>query len=142
METKYVFVLENDPARISAMQEVLTNFLPRVSATYINNAPEAIEYLRQHLAQVAAISLDHDLGPEEDRGGVQFDPGSGRDVAAYLGSLAPSCPVIIHTDNFFVRPTMQKMLDRGGWHHSFVAPGNGTGWVAQSWLPLLKSLLQ
>lgn len=137
----HVFILESDPSRISAMREELAEHLPGVESTFFDNAPEAIAFLDAQIERLSLISLDHDLGTESVRNGRLFDPGSGRDVAHYLCGFAPSCPVILHTDNFFVRPTMQAILDEGGWEHSFVAPGNGTRWVADAWISRVSDLL-
>jgi hypothetical protein len=135
-----VFVLENDPERIRAMKASLAKHLPDVSATFIDNAPEAISWLKEHLSVVKVISLDHDLGEEIVRNGEPFNPGSGRDVAGYLAALTPCCQVIVHTDNLFVRRTIQGLLTAGGWNHRTVAPGNLTAWVEREWIGAVAEL--
>ena len=136
-----LFVLENDPERVSAMQDALLSEMPSVETTYIDNVPDAIMWLSKNLHTVDLISVDHDLGAEGTQDGQPFDPGSGRDIANYLAARTPKCPVIIHTDNFFVRPTMQAALDAGNWDHTYVAPGNGTAWVLRKWIPKVKTAL-
>lgn len=136
-----LFVLENDPERVSAMQDALLSEMPSVKATYFDNAPDAVAWLSRNLNAVDLISLDHDLGPEATRDGQPFDPGSGRDIANYLKERTPRCPVILHTDNFFVRPTMQAALDAGKWDHTYVAPGNGNSWVLRQWIPKVREAI-
>jgi CheY-like chemotaxis protein len=137
----HIFILENDAERISAMKEALAERLPNVESTFITNAPDAIVWLKNHFDHVSLISLDHDLGAESVRDGRPFDPGRGRDVCEYLAQLTPRCHVILHTDNFFVRPTMQGILDQGGWKHTFVAPGNRTWWVGEVWIQRVVEFL-
>ena len=110
-------------------------------STILDNSPDAIVWLSQNLIHCGVISLNHDLGPERLRDGVMFDPGTGRDVANYLSERSPVCPVILHTDSFFIRPRLQSILDSSNWAHTFVSPGNGTDWINNAWLPVVLKLL-
>lgn len=141
MTRKLIFVLENDPVRIGAMRESLESSMLSAAATMIDNVPDAVLWLSRHLPHCGVISLDHDLGGEQIRDGGPFDPGSGRDIANYLAERTPVCPVLLHTDNFFVRPRMVSILESGSWEHSFVSPGNGVAWVVRDWLPQIIRLL-
>ncbi len=141
MTSRLIFVLENDPVRIGAMRESLESSMLAGSATFIDNAPDAVAWLSRNLGRCGVISLDHDLGGEQMRDGCSFDPGSGRDIANYLAERTPVCPVLLHTDNFFVRPGIISVLESGSWKHSFVSPGNGIAWVSREWLPQIIRLL-
>ena len=135
MALKMIFVLDNGPARIEAIWKSLRSRELDKATTIVDNVPDAIFWLSRNLHNCGVISLTHDLGGEQIRDGFLWDPGTGRDIANYLAERSPVCPVILHTDNFFVRPQMQCILDRGEWSHSFVAPGNRMDWVEKEWLP-------
>ena len=44
----------------------------------------------KRFSQAALISLDHDLNPSP---GAKTDPGTGMDVARFIGDFLPVCPV-------------------------------------------------
>src|SRR5256885_15001425 len=100
-----VVILEDDPARIAAMRACLTEVLPGTEIVVFEQAQAMIAWLGCNLAQVALISLDHDL-PLLDQSGRAIDCGTGRQVADYLASLPPTCPVIVHSSNSFCAPGM------------------------------------
>jgi hypothetical protein len=54
------------------------------SVLHYGNAPDMLQWLRENLAQAIPIALDHDLGASRIRDNQRFDPGIGRDVAAFL----------------------------------------------------------
>ncbi len=136
-----LLVVENDEQRLREMRRVCADQNPPLQFVEMTNAPDAIMWLSKHVNSVGLISLDFDLGTDEELANAEFDVGNGGDVARWLGARAPFCPVILHTDNFFCRPTMQKALAAGGWAHYYVAPGNGTSWIANAWLPLVLRCL-
>jgi len=76
------------------------------------------------------ISLDHDLNPMP---GVTTDPGTGLDVAQFLGDFLPVCLVLIHTSNMDRVWTMHNELRFAGWIVDRVGP-IGTDWIETSWL--------
>ena len=140
LSQKLIFVLENDPARIEAMKAALALHELESVSMFIDNSPDAVVWLSRNLPRCGLISLDHDLGGEQIRDGQMFDPGTGRDIACYLAERSPVCQVIIHTDNFFIRPRMQNILDSGNWTHTYVSPGNSVAWVCDDWLPKVLNL--
>jgi NAD+-processing family protein with receiver domain len=71
--------------------------------------------LGAHLAEVAPISLDHDLPLPIELDGRRSDPGTGRMVADYLAYQPPVCPVIVHSSNDHFAPGMlMVLLERNG----------------------------
>ena len=137
-----ILIVENDPRRLVAMHAELEEFLPKALIVEFTNAPAAILWLESHWHLVSLISLDFDLGTDEELANEDLDVGTGGDVAAWLSQRTQFCPVMLHTDSFFTRPTMQKLLDAGGWRHDYVTPGNGTAWVAEKWMPMVLQKLK
>ena len=91
---RVVAILEDDPARIAAMRACLDELLPGAAAAFFEDAMQMIAWLGRHLGDVVLISLDHDLPLRADRGRT-VDCGTGRQVADYLASVPPICPVIV-----------------------------------------------
>src|SRR5262245_12649783 len=71
------------------------------------------------LANVALISLDHDLNKEHE---CSPDPGDGVMIAEFLSKLSPICPVILHTSNGERVWSMDNELRFGGWTVERVMP--------------------
>src|SRR6266478_5544109 len=88
----------------------------------------------------ALISLDHDLLPAA---GTMGDPGTGLDVAKFLGDFLPVCPVLLHSSNTDRVYLMFNELRFAGWTVEILdragLPGNG--WVLSSWLQSVRRLL-
>ncbi len=138
---KTIVIVENDHRRIDAMKSEIAGAYSNVEVHFFTNAPAAIAWLEKNWCAVDLVSLDFDLGTDEELANPEFLVGTGGDVAEWLARREQFCPVILHTDSFFTRPTMQRALDAGNWKHQFVTPGNGTGWVASLWLPMVQQHL-
>ena len=98
--------------------------------------------MREHLARCAIICLDHDLGPSRTRDGAEFDPGTGRDVADFLATYDPVCPVNIHTTNTLASPGMEMSLRDAGWSCSRVIPYGDTAWIAEWWIEEVENAMR
>ena len=85
----------------------------------------------------ALISLDHDLNPMPE---ATVDPGTGVDVARFLGDFMPVCPVLIHSSNIDRVYSMHNELRFAGWMVDRVGP-LGTDWIETSWLRRARELL-
>jgi CheY-like chemotaxis protein len=129
-----VVILEDDPDRIREMSACLHGRFSEYEVVVFDNAPDMIERLSQHLEEVRLICLDHDLGPNRLRAGRVFDPGTGRDVADYLATRQPVCPIVIHTTNNLAAPGMEMVLEDTGWVHSRIVPYNDLEWVREGWI--------
>jgi hypothetical protein len=81
---------------------------------------------------VVLISLDHDL-PVRSRNGARIDCGNGRQVADYLASLPPTCPVIVHSSNDSCATGMFFALKDAGWPCRRVYPCEGYTWIGGAW---------
>ena len=89
-----------------------------------------IRWLNAHLGEAALISLDHDLEPE--RAGE--DPGTGRDVVAFLAGRSAVCAVIVHTSIGTAASGMCFALEGAGWSSIRVVPVDELEWVKGDWI--------
>lgn len=117
-----IVILEDNDARQSVMRECLESSKPTFPAHFFKTAAEAISWLKFHLSKTVFIALDHDLelieGPDQ-----QFiDSGTGREVAEYLATLTPVCPILIHTTNVFAGIGMEMVLKGAGWKAKRIVP--------------------
>jgi len=136
--TAHIAILEDDEGRTDAMRVRLREFFPNYEPVFFDNAPDMIEWLRDHLPSTVLICLDHDLGPNRILDGEVFDPGTGQDVVNYLSTQEPLCPVIIHTANYLAAPGMELMLNESGWTCSRVIPVNELEWIDNAWVPEIR----
>ena len=99
-----------------------------------------IAWLGEHLGRVILLSLDHDL-PLRGPAGEAIDCGTGREVADFLASVPPTCPVIVHSSNNFFAPGMFFALKDSGWPCSRVYPSDNTAWIAASWADQVRQFV-
>lgn len=125
-------ILEDDAGRITAMRECAADVLPGVEVAIFDSAQEMISWLRQNLVDVVLISLDHDL-PIKDAAGNATDFGTGKQVADFLATMAPTCPVIVHSSNDAGAAGMFFALKDANWPYSRVYPCNDLAWIEGSW---------
>ena len=114
-----VAILEDQAPRAEAMCAEIQRRAPHLQTVVFDNAPDMIFWLPDHVAALALVSLDHDLGPNRERDGRSFDPATGRVVATVLANLTPACPVIIHSENVDAALAAVDLVDRLGvsWTH-------------------------
>ncbi|MCZ6564754.1 MAG: hypothetical protein O6852_01255, partial [Gammaproteobacteria bacterium] len=89
-------VLEDNLNRTESFYEAASLTDTKVSIKVWRIASLMIEELPNYINEASLISLDHDLYKHKDD---DPDPGTGREVANYLSTLVPSCPIIIHSTN-------------------------------------------
>src|SRR3954453_13414608 len=124
MQPSFVVILEDHMGRAAAMRLVAARVLPEINVVVFDSAPDMIRWLDGCLPHTVLISLDHDLlpqGPRDARGHL-CDPGTGRDVAHYLGGFPCVCPVIVHPSNVQAAPGMLRVLREAVWICSAVTP--------------------
>jgi hypothetical protein len=134
-------ILEDDPNRIVAMRACLAETLPGIGVVFFEDAQKMIAWLAEHLGEVVLISLDHDL-PLRTQEGRTIDCGTGRQVADYLASVPPTCPVIVHSSNGHCAPGMVFALTDACWPCSCVYPCNDTAWVVGAWADQVRQYAQ
>ena len=136
-----VAILDDEPDRLNAMAPLLRERFPQFTVVAFDNAPDINAWLADNLQSCVLICLDHDLGPNRQRDGDVFDPGTGRDVANNLAACFPVCPIIIHTTNTDARPGMIFALEDAGWAVSYVSPYEDVRWIREVWADAVRDVL-
>ena len=130
---KVILILDDNEDRLTAMKSLLVEPYPQYRIVLFDNAPDTIEWLKENLSSVVVMSLDHDLGPNRERDGQVFDPGTGKDVVDFLGTQKPVCPLLVHSSNYEGRNRMKFSLEAAGWVTSFAIPHDELEWIYDTW---------
>ena len=136
----FLAILEDDSNRIAAMRACVADLLPGIETVFFDSARVMISWLRQHLGDVALISLDHDL-PLRNAIGETADFGTGRQVVDFLASIPPTCPVIVHSSNDTCASGMFFALKDANWPCSRVYPCDDLAWIKSLWAAQVYRLL-
>src|SRR6266542_2628728 len=134
---KTILILEDNDERIAAFQKTVPALGEGFDLKVWRDAPSMCAECDAYFPRAAMISLDHDLNPMP---GVITDPGTGLDVAQFLGDFLPACPVLIHTSNMDRVWSMHNELRFAGWIVDRVGP-LGADWIEKSWLQRVRQLL-
>jgi ADP-ribosylglycohydrolase len=134
---KTILILEDNDDRIKAFQKTVATLKDGFELKVWHDAPSIIAECEAFFPTAALISLDHDLNPLP---GAVVDPGTGVDVARFLGDFLPVCPVLIHSSNTDRVYSMHNELRFAGWTVDRVGP-LGTDWIETSWLHTARQLL-
>lgn len=126
-------MLEDDPARLTAMREALVAVAKRVGASEFRcivwaSAHDFIEHAQSLLPLAAVVSLDHDLVTLPDG----TDPGDGLDVAKFLAAQPVVPPIIVHSSNGARAAMMLGELELAGKACARVVP-IGEDWIQRDW---------
>src|SRR5262245_50030208 len=126
---KTVLILEDNDERIAAFQEAAARFGKNFTLKVWRDAPSMIAECEEFFPTAALISLDHDLSPAPD---ATVGPGTGLEVAQFLGDFLPVCPVLVHSSNVDRVYSMLNELRFAGWTADRVEP-HGSDWIRSSW---------
>jgi len=137
----FVAILEDNGDRVAAMRTALGAALPGARPVFFAEARTMMTWLESHLVGVILISLDHDL-PVRGAPGQSFDCGTGRQVAEYLATLPPTCPIIVHSSNANASFAMHAVLDSAGWPCRRVTPSADLAWVDFAWAGQILTYLR
>src|SRR5437879_13115964 len=88
---KTVLILEDNEGRIADFEEAVLQLGDSYELKIWRDAHSMRAECEQFFPTAALISLDHDLNPAP---GTATDPGTGLDVARFLGDFLPVCPVL------------------------------------------------
>jgi ADP-ribosylglycohydrolase len=138
LELKRILILEDDNERITAFERAVAALGEGYELKLWHDAPTMCAECEEFFPNAALISLDHDLNPRQ--GGVR-EPGTGLDVACFLGDFLPVCPVLIHSSNFDRVWSMHNELRFGGWIVDRIGP-LGADWIETSWLKRVREILE
>jgi len=134
---KTILILEDNDERIAAFQKAVAALGDGFDLKVWRDAPSMRAECEAYFPTAALISLDHDLNSLP---GATVDPGTGMDVARFLGDFIPVCPVLIHSSNTDRVYSMHNELRFAGWMVDRVGP-LGTDWIETSWLRRARELL-
>ena len=141
MNNKLIVILDDDAERVKMMRQEIVKRFPGFDYLFFDNAPYMISWLQGSLEKITVISLDHDLGPNREKDGKVFDPGTGRDVVDFLVSHKPTCPVLIHTTNQYGGDGMRYALEDFDWFVKRVIPMNDLSWIRDEWIEKIEDLI-
>jgi ADP-ribosylglycohydrolase len=134
---KTILILEDNEERIAAFQRAVAALGDDYELKLWRDAHSMRAECEPWFASAALISLDHDLNPAA---GSTNDPGTGLDVARFLGDSMPVCPVLLHSSNFDLVYSMHNELRFAGWTLDRIGP-TGNDWIERSWLAAVKKLI-
>jgi ADP-ribosylglycohydrolase len=135
--TRTILILEDNDERMIGFQNAVARLGSEYELKIWHDAPSMVAECEAHFPNATLISLDHDLNP---RPGVTTDPGTGLDMARFLGTFPPVCPVLIHSSNTDCGWSMHNELRFAGWLVDRVGP-LGADWIETSWLRRVRELL-
>jgi len=136
-----ICILEDNRDRQSVMRDCLAERFHQFEAIFFEDASKMIGHLEAHLSGTILVCLDHDLELQSDGKGRAKDPGTGRDVANWLATRSPVCPVILHSTNTVAVHGMQLALEDQGWMTYRVTPHGDLEWIATSWKRAVRDAL-
>ena len=134
---KTILILEDNDERIAGFRQAVELLGAGFALQIWRDAPSMIAECEAFFSSAALISLDHDLNPMP---GATVDPGTGLDVARFLGDFLSVCPVLIHSSNADRVWSMHNELRLAGWMVDRVGP-LGTDWIESSWLRRARELV-
>jgi ADP-ribosylglycohydrolase len=134
---KTILILEDNEERIADFKKAIHQLGNGYELKVWRDAHSMRAECEALFNTAALISLDHDLNAAP---GSTRDPGTGLDVACFLGDFLPVCPVLLHSSNTDRVYSMHNELRFAGWTVDRVGP-LGNGWIGTSWLRRARELL-
>jgi CheY-like chemotaxis protein len=128
-----IVILEDNADRQAVMRRCLADRFYTFDAHFFDDARDTIRFLEEHLPETILVALDNDLDLKPGPDGRCIDPGSGRDVANFLATQPPTCPVIIHTTNSDAAVASEAALREAGWKTNRVIPFDDMAWIETDW---------
>lgn len=133
-----ILILEDNDERVAGFRKAVEALGDGFELIVWRDAPSMCAECEMYFPKTALISLDHDLN---EMPGATSDPGTGLDVARFLGAFMAVCPVLIHSSNTERVYSMLNELRFAGWAVDRVSP-IGTDWIATSWLRRARHLIE
>jgi ADP-ribosylglycohydrolase len=134
---KTILILEDNPARVALLRHAISQLGSEFTVKVWNSVPSMRAECESYFSDTALITLDHDLNPEP---GATADPGTGVEIAQFLGDFMPVCPVIVHSQNTERVWSMFNELRFAGWIVQ-QAGGMGTDWSEAAWLRCARDMI-
>jgi hypothetical protein len=136
-----IVILEDNADRAAAMRTCLVDRFHQYEIRVFAKAKDMIRFLETTLPDSLVLSLDHDLVPDIDERQAWKDPGTGRDVAEFLASRQPVCPVVIATTNSPAADGMERVLHEAHWQTYRVIPFDDLAWIAKDWFKAMRQAI-
>ena len=131
-----ILMLEDDRERIGRFRTILAGN-EGAQLTVFRTAQDFIAGYQSLNETPNLVGLDHDLftdSPDDP------DPGDGRDVASFLSTQTPVCPVLIHSTNAPAADSMVFTSREAGWIVDRIAP-LGHDWIETYWYPYAMRMI-
>jgi hypothetical protein len=135
---KKIVILEDNAARRGAMQRCLQDRFYQFDAVFFDAAGPMQDYCARHLDETILIGLDHDLEMQPASHGRCLDMGTGREVAEFLATRKPTCPVVIHSSNAPAVLGMETVLQGAHWETHVVLPLDDLDWIPTLWFRTVR----
>jgi ADP-ribosylglycohydrolase len=132
-----ILILEDNEQRIAAFERAVATLGEGYELKLWRDAHSMRAECEPWFPTAVLISLDHDLNPAP---GSANDPGTGLDVAKFLGDFLPVCPVLLHSSNFDLVYLMHNELRFAGWTLDRIGP-TGNDWIERSWVAAARKLI-
>ena len=133
-----ILILEDNEARVALLRQAIEGLGSDYSLKVWPDAPSMRAECEAFFPTAALISLDHDLNPPP---GSKSDPGTGMDIARFLGDFQPVCPAIVHSQNVERVWSMYNEMRFAGWVVK-QAGGMGIDWSTTAWSKCARELLE
>jgi hypothetical protein len=133
-----IAVLEDNAERVAVMRSYLEDRFHTYESRFFDSAADMIEYLKAHWKEIIVICLDHDLELKPAPDGRLMDPGTGRDLANFLATMSPVCPVVIHSTNSLAVVGMERVLHEAHWQTLRVIPFDDLEWIHRDWFRAVR----
>src|SRR5258708_22955189 len=134
---KTILILEDNEERIADFRKAASQLGDGYELRVWRDTHAMRAECERFFPTATLISLDHDLNPSPGNTG---DPGTGSDVARFLGDFMPVCPVLLHSSNTDRVYSIHNEFRFAGWTVDRVGP-LGTDWIETSWLRTARQLL-
>ena len=136
-----IVILEDNKDRQDVMAKCLADRFYQYERRFFQTSSEAIRFLDQHLPETIVIALDHDLDLQEGQHGLCVDGGTGREVADFLATKSPVCPVVIHSTNSAAVQGMESVLHEARWETKRVIPWGDVEWIPSQWFRAIRQAI-
>lgn len=136
-----IVILEDNADRRRLMADALNERFGQYDIRFFQTSGETIAHLREDFDSLLAVILDHDLDLIPVDGHRVIDSGTGRDVADFLATQHPICPVLIHTTNAPAAIGMLAVLDDAGWTTHRIIPDSELDWIPKYWWPEVRDAI-
>lgn len=136
-----IIILEDNAERRLAMAACVRDRFHQYEAIFFDRPDNMLAFLESNLSSALAISLDHDMELLPEADGKLADSGTGRQIAEFLASQVPCCPVIIHTSNAAAGDAMEFLLREARWQTHRVHPWGDMDWISGPWFRALRDAI-